>query len=139
MPAEIERLLELGRAGGWVTAVAENRLSVSTIRQKPCGQKLTAIGLASEPSVRKEMVMAGQSAISRTSRRDCSAISRRWLRDQTHGVRLSDEQLRATPSASKLSVGGLIKHSASTEEGWLATIRREPQSIDYQAYAQNFS
>jgi uncharacterized damage-inducible protein DinB len=51
---------------------------------------------------------------------------------------LTDEQLRATPSASELSVGGLIKHCASTEEGWLATIRREPQSVDYQKYAENF-
>ena len=51
---------------------------------------------------------------------------------------LSDEQLRATPSASSLSIGGLIKHCASAEEGWLATIRREPQSVDYQAYAENF-
>jgi prephenate dehydrogenase len=32
MPAEVGRLLELGRAGGWVTAVAEDRLSVSTMR-----------------------------------------------------------------------------------------------------------
>lgn len=51
---------------------------------------------------------------------------------------LTEEQLRATPSASPLSVGGLIKHCAATEEGWLATIRREPQSLDYQAYAENF-
>jgi uncharacterized damage-inducible protein DinB len=51
---------------------------------------------------------------------------------------LTDEQVRATPSASELSVGGLIKHCASTEEGWLSTIRREPQSVDYAAYAQNF-
>ena len=51
---------------------------------------------------------------------------------------LTDEQLRATPSASELSVGGLIKHCASTEEGWLATIRREPQSVDYQRYTDNF-
>src|SRR3954453_9364436 len=51
---------------------------------------------------------------------------------------LTDEQPRATPSASQLSVGGLVKHCASTEENWLATIRREPQSIDYQAYADNF-
>jgi uncharacterized damage-inducible protein DinB len=51
---------------------------------------------------------------------------------------LTDEQLRATPSASELSVGGLIKHCASTEEGWLATIRREPQSVDYERYANDF-
>jgi len=52
---------------------------------------------------------------------------------------LSDEQVRATPSASALSVGGLIKHCAYAEEGWIATIRREPQSVDYQAYAENFA
>ena len=51
---------------------------------------------------------------------------------------LTDEQLRATPSASELSVGGIIKHCASTEENWLATIRREPQSVDFQQYAANF-
>src|SRR3954469_15558483 len=51
---------------------------------------------------------------------------------------LSEEQLRATPTASELSVGGLIKHAASTEEGWLASIRREPREVDYAKYAANF-
>nr|WP_296073425.1 DinB family protein [uncultured Actinoplanes sp.] len=51
---------------------------------------------------------------------------------------LTDEQLRATPSASELSVGGLIKHCASTEENWLATIRHEPQAVDYERYANDF-
>ena len=51
---------------------------------------------------------------------------------------LTDEQLRATPSASELSVGGIIKHCASTEENWLATIRREPPSVDFQKYAEDF-
>ncbi|GIM95087.1 DinB family protein [Paractinoplanes toevensis] len=51
---------------------------------------------------------------------------------------LSAEQLRATPTASTLSVGGLIKHAASTEEGWLSVIRREPQEPDYARYAENF-
>ena len=51
---------------------------------------------------------------------------------------LTDEQLRATPSASRLSVGGIIKHCASTEENWLATIRREPQAADFERYAADF-
>src|SRR5690349_13384040 len=51
---------------------------------------------------------------------------------------LTDEQLRATPSASELSVGGLIKHCASTEAGWMSQVRGEPQKLDYQAYAENF-
>ncbi|MEV4277658.1 DinB family protein [Actinoplanes xinjiangensis] len=51
---------------------------------------------------------------------------------------LTPEQLRATPSASALSVAGLIKHCASTEEGWMATVRGEQQPIDYGAYERNF-
>jgi len=51
---------------------------------------------------------------------------------------LTEEQLRAAPSASELSVGGLIKHCASTEENWVSTMRGEPQAVDFQAYAENF-
>jgi uncharacterized damage-inducible protein DinB len=32
---------------------------------------------------------------------------------------LSDEQARATPTAGPLSVGGLVKHVATTERGWI--------------------
>jgi len=32
LPAEADGLLDLGRGGGWVTAVAENHVSVTTIR-----------------------------------------------------------------------------------------------------------
>ncbi len=51
---------------------------------------------------------------------------------------LTPEQLRAAPSASALSVAGLIKHCAATEQGWLATVRGERQPIDYGAYERNF-
>ncbi|MFI5932400.1 DinB family protein [Actinoplanes sp. NPDC051494] len=51
---------------------------------------------------------------------------------------LTPDQLRATPSASPLSVAGLIKHCASTEENWIDTVRREPREIDYNAYEANF-
>ncbi|SDT75144.1 DinB family protein [Actinoplanes derwentensis] len=51
---------------------------------------------------------------------------------------LTPEQLRATPSASPLSVAGLIKHCATTEEGWLTTVRGERQPVDYGAYERNF-
>jgi uncharacterized damage-inducible protein DinB len=66
-----------------------------------------------------------------------------YLAQMRHVIRvtaygLSDEQLRTSPTVSTLSVGGLIKHCASTEEGWLATIRREPQKVDYEKYAENF-
>ncbi len=53
-----------------------------------------------------------------------------------HG--LTPEQLRATPSASPLSVGGLIKHCASTEESWLSQVRGAEQKPDFAAYQENF-
>ena len=64
------------------------------------------------------------------------AQARHLLRLTAYG--LTPEQLRAAPSASELSVGGLIKHCASTEEQWLSTIRKQPQTVDYAAYADNF-
>ncbi|MBK1789017.1 DinB family protein [Prauserella cavernicola] len=35
---------------------------------------------------------------------------------------LTDAQASATPTVSSLSVGGLIKHVAATERGWLGTV-----------------
>jgi uncharacterized damage-inducible protein DinB len=52
---------------------------------------------------------------------------------------LSPEQLRAAPTASPLTVGGLIKHCASTEESWIDTVRGERREMDYNAYAENFA
>jgi uncharacterized damage-inducible protein DinB len=51
---------------------------------------------------------------------------------------LDGEQLRAAPTASALTVGGLIKHVAYTEESWIRTIRREPKELDYEGYQQHF-
>ena len=51
---------------------------------------------------------------------------------------LDEGQLRATPTASTLSVGGLVKHCASTEESWIAMVRGEPQSVDYGRYQRDF-
>ena len=46
---------------------------------------------------------------------------------------LTDEQARLTPTASQLSLGGLIKHVASTEEGWMrfAVGGAEAMEADY--------
>ena len=49
------------------------------------------------------------------------------------GYGLTPEQLRATPTASVLSVGGLIKHCAYTEAGWLDTAVQRPPTYK-QAY-----
>jgi uncharacterized damage-inducible protein DinB len=65
------------------------------------------------------------------------AQARYGLRLTAYG--LTPEQLRARSTVSPLTVGGLIKHVASTEEGWLATVRRETQPVDYAKYERNFS
>jgi uncharacterized damage-inducible protein DinB len=51
---------------------------------------------------------------------------------------LTDDQARATPAASPLSVGGLIKHVASTERGWMDAVLQRPSSGDESDYAMNF-
>lgn len=58
------------------------------------------------------------------------AHERRVLRLAAYG--LTDEQARATPTASTLSVGGLIKHAANVERGWIDTVlqRRTPRTTE---------
>lgn len=55
------------------------------------------------------------------------------LRLTVHG--LTEEQARSTPTVSPLSVGGLIRHAASTERGWMDTVlqRGAPSGDDYEA------
>ncbi len=45
---------------------------------------------------------------------------------------LTDEQARTTPTASPLSIGGLIKHVATAERGWMNTVlqRKREWSIN---------
>ena len=63
-----------------------------------------------------------------------------YLAQQRHVIRLAaygltDEQARATPSASPLSVGGLLKHVAAVERGWINIVlqRDEGSEDDYEA------
>ncbi|MGW3494034.1 DinB family protein [Streptomyces sp. NPDC001020] len=42
---------------------------------------------------------------------------------------LTEEQARMRPSASELSLGGLVKHVAETEQGWIARARQEPPAV----------
>jgi uncharacterized damage-inducible protein DinB len=54
------------------------------------------------------------------------------LRLTAHG--LTDEQARATPTKSSLSVGGLIKHVALTEQSWVQFYmqerKRDPKEME---------
>lgn len=55
------------------------------------------------------------------------------LRVAAHG--LTDEQARATPARSALSVGGLVKHVAGTERNWIDIMLQRPgdgSELDYQ-------
>ena len=51
---------------------------------------------------------------------------RQLLRIPAHG--LTEEQGRATPSASELSIAGLIKHAARCERGWMDLVLRRSTS-----------
>ena len=42
------------------------------------------------------------------------------------GYGLTPEQLRAAPAASPLTVGGLIRHAAHTEAGWIDQVLQRP-------------
>ncbi|HEX6354663.1 DinB family protein [Actinophytocola sp.] len=64
------------------------------------------------------------------------AQQRRVLKHAAYG--LTEEQLRATPSASALSVGGLLKHVTFTERGWIARVTGGPDPTSSTDYGQEF-
>jgi uncharacterized damage-inducible protein DinB len=53
-----------------------------------------------------------------------------------HG--LSDDQARLTPTRSALSIGGIIKHVASTESGWIDLVLQRPLTGGDEEYFANF-
>ena len=65
-----------------------------------------------------------------------------YLAQQRYVIRLTaygltDEQARATPSASPLSVGGLIKHVAGTERNWIGMVLQQDR-MSPEDYENNF-
>jgi uncharacterized damage-inducible protein DinB len=69
-----------------------------------------------------------------------------FLAQQRHVIRiaaygLTDEQARTASTESPLTVGGLIKHVAYTEQGWIDTVlqrKRESTGDPENAYDQHF-
>ncbi|SDZ37614.1 Protein of unknown function [Amycolatopsis xylanica] len=53
-------------------------------------------------------------------------VAQQRLVIRTAAYGLTDEQARATPTASTLSVGGLIKHVATVEDGWIDIVLQKP-------------
>lgn len=66
------------------------------------------------------------------------AKHRYFLRHTVQG--LSDDQARLAPTASELTLGGLIKHVAATEKGWAEFIVNGAAEgeIDYAAFTEGF-
>jgi uncharacterized damage-inducible protein DinB len=69
-----------------------------------------------------------------------------YLEQQRHAMRtavygLTEDQARRTPTASQLSVGGLLKHVVSVEKGWIDHVAGTDSTSfhDYQAYAATFA
>ncbi|MDH6451904.1 MULTISPECIES: DinB family protein [unclassified Streptomyces] len=61
-----------------------------------------------------------------------------FLEEQRGGIRrsllgLTDEQAAAKPSASELSLGGLLKHVAEVEQGWIARAKGEKPAVEREA------
>ncbi len=67
---------------------------------------------------------------------------RAFLRHTVQG--LTDDQARTRSTVSELTLGGLVKHVAATEAGWLDFVERgparsePPSEADYAAYADGF-
>ncbi|WP_308013348.1 DinB family protein [Streptomyces beigongshangae] len=57
------------------------------------------------------------------------AAARASLTATTRG--LTDEQAGTAPTVSTLSPGGLVKHVASIEEGWLRFVAEGPSAMNY--------
>jgi uncharacterized damage-inducible protein DinB len=60
---------------------------------------------------------------------------RRLVRITAFG--LTDAEAAATPSASALSIGGVVKHLSQVERGWMDTVRGTPR-MDPAAYMDGF-
>jgi uncharacterized damage-inducible protein DinB len=57
------------------------------------------------------------------------ATARTTLIDTTRG--LTEEQVRERPTVSALCLGGLVKHVAATEEGWLRFVVDGPSALRF--------
>jgi hypothetical protein len=66
-----------------------------------------------------------------------------YIEQQRDGIRnaaygLTDEQARLAPSASPLSIGGLVKHAADMEQGWIDMVLQRDRGASQASYEENF-
>jgi uncharacterized damage-inducible protein DinB len=74
---------------------------------------------------------------------DESSLLLAFLNQQRNGLRyatygLTEEQARLTPSASALSLGGVIKHVASVERWWVDCVVLGKQPESFSSNAQDY-
>ena len=99
---------------------------------------------AGSPTTRRtEIEMPGQAPPATDERELLLAYiaqQRDGVRNAAHG--LTDEQARLTPTAGSLSIGGLIKHVAETESGWIDTALQRDRGGSHEeresSYEDNF-
>ncbi|MET7484105.1 DinB family protein [Streptomyces sp. NPDC005538] len=58
-----------------------------------------------------------------------------FIEEQRGGIRrallgLTEEQAASRPSASELSLSGLLKHVSQVEQGWIARAKQEPPEVE---------
>ncbi|MER7841576.1 DinB family protein [Streptomyces sp. NPDC096040] len=58
-----------------------------------------------------------------------------FIEEQRGGIRrallgLTDEQASSKPSASELSLAGLLKHVTEVEQSWIARAKQEPPAVE---------
>jgi uncharacterized damage-inducible protein DinB len=68
----------------------------------------------------------------------------RFIDQQRDGIRnaalgLDDDQARLTPTTSTLSIGGLVKHVATTEQGWIDLVVGRTSAGGEEAYEAGFA
>ncbi len=85
-------------------------------------------------------MMTGMTTTERSDLISTLAKQRQFLRFAVRD--LTDEQASATPTASTLCLGGLVKHVTGVEEQWQRFIVEGPSAFpppgDYSAYADGF-
>jgi hypothetical protein len=95
--------------------------------------------VCADPTHHEEIDMPGQAPPLPDERAQLLA----FVAQQRDGIRyaaygLTDEQARLTPTAGTLSIGGLVKHTADMEAGWIDMVLQRQRESGQQEYEDNF-
>ena len=89
--------------------------------------------------VRDDVRMPGQAPVVTDERGQLLAyLAQQRLVLKLAAYGLTDEQTRSAPSVSSLTVGGLIKHVASTERYWIDLVLQRQSEVAEDDYGANF-